>query len=90
MLCCFAHREQQGLFKEQTKGNINNKVCRLNKFAMMMMMMMIQDGNYPSFMMTIAVGARKGRDSFPCFQEMPSTDHFKSDYEQPLKKQFSE
>ena len=58
--------------------------------AMMMMMMMTQDGNDPSFMMTIAVGARKGRDSFPCFQEMPSTDHFKSDYEQPLKKQFSE
>ena len=45
MLCCFAHREQQGLFKEQTKGNINNKVCRLNEFAMMMMMMMTQDGN---------------------------------------------
>ena len=53
MLCCFAHREQQGLLKEQTKGNINNKVCRLNKFAMMMMMMMTQDGNYPSFMMTM-------------------------------------
>lgn len=88
MLCCFAHREQQGLFKEQTKGNINNKVCRLNEFAMMMMMMMTQDGNDPSFMMTIAVGARKGRDSFPCFQNMLSTDFFEK--EQPLKKQFSE
>merc|ERR1719320_954609 len=26
--------------------------------------------------MTITVGARKGRDSFPCFQNMPSTDFF--------------
>jgi len=66
MLCCFAHREQQGLVNEQTKGNINNKVCRLNEFVMMMMMMMMtQDDNDQPFMMTIAVGARKGWDSFP-------------------------
>ena len=69
MLCCFAHREQQGLVNEQTKGNINNKVCRLNEFAMMMMMMTQDDRmaliSDQSFKMTIAVGARKGWDSFP-------------------------
>ena len=42
MLWRNAHHEQQrGVLEKRTKGNIDNKVCRLSKLAMMMMVKVI-------------------------------------------------